>query len=725
MCCFKKGRNRSLDLLVNTAKAVFLLLTFHFSLLTVSLAQDNRPFVTDNDQFNYASFLLKQGHFAAAAREFGRVIEQFPSSPHIPASQYMIAESYSKAGRYNDAIKEFTQFASNFPDNKLVSDAVSKKDVLQIKLKESIGFPQPISNVTQGFSLESIKPKGLSYRIKAAQVLLFKGKTYEEVEQEIARLKDSGINTIIVRVFHNKGDRFHPFVNSSEKLQTKIAADAVNKPVPEGSPIKDFGDKFIRGSVKTEFLPLEVVPAPERISQGKEERIREFLNKWRESWEGKRLDDYMSCYSKTFKARGMDWNAWERYKASLNKINSQRKVLIRDIKILKQDDNHYVASFIQHYIGEDTNDTGIKKLYLEHTDDDINIIGEEWNTMPLEEKHLPRVLARVAEKSKPVPEGFNRGIEAGVYFETKNAPVVEDILGKITEFSHKHGLKIFAWMTTRYADYGIEDKIDLRCKSYDFGKNRIVPCKGLDLFNEEVVLHLERIYKDLARYDIDGILFQDDLYLKHNEGFGQYASALYLMDAGKPLEPAALYNGIYKNNDSYGVKYYTPEFWEWAGWKNKRLLNVAKRLMKTVNEINPKTRFAINLMYESASNPVYALAWLSQNLDNAVAAGFDYYAIMAYHLQMQDELKKESSYIERLIENMTREAAERVGSPSKVIMKVQTVDWNTSRPLPDKEVLELLKRINNASDVSLAVVPYRIDFPFNIIGEMGKSMTPP
>ncbi|MBI5894088.1 MAG: family 10 glycosylhydrolase [Deltaproteobacteria bacterium] len=721
MCCFKRQgqgarvRSKGVRGQGSGKTKIFLVYILFFFLAPCPLplapvvhAQDNHPFVTDNDQFNYASFLLKQGHFSAAAREFGRVIEQFPSSPHIPASQYMIAESYFKAGRYNDAIKEFTQFASNFPDNKLVSDAVSKKDVLQIKLKESVGFPQPISNVTQGLSLESIKPNGLSYRIKAAQVLLFKGKTYEEVEQEIAKLKDSGINTIIVRVFHNKGDRFHPFVNSSEKIQTKIAADAVNKsvkPVPEG---------FNRG---TEFVPLEVVPAPERIYQGKEDgqRLREFLNKWRESWEGKRLDDYMSCYSKTFKARGMDWDAWERYKASLNKINSQRKVLIRDIKILKQDDNHYVASFIQRYIGEDTNDTGIKKLYLEYAENDIKIIGEEWTTMP-EEKHP----ASIAEKSNPRLKPSGTGIEAGVYFETKHAPVVEDILGKITEFSHKQGLKIFAWMTTRYADYGIEDKIDLRCKSYDFAKNRIVPCKGLDLFNDEVVSHLEKIYKDLARYDIDGILFQDDLYLKHNEGFGQYASALYLMDTGKPLEPAALYNGIYKGNDSYGVKYYTPEFWEWAGWKNKRLLNVAKRLMQTVKDVNPKTRFAINLMYESASNPVYALAWLSQNLDNAVAAGFDYYAIMAYHLQMQDELKKESPYIERLIESMTREAVERVGSPSKVIMKVQTIDWNTSRPLADKEVLELLKRINNVNNVSLAVVPYRIDFPFNAMTDFNK-----
>ncbi len=631
MCFFEKAVSMVNGQGSRLAACLLLLL---LSIAPVVYAQDNRLFIIDNDRFNYASFLLKQGHSFAAAKEFGRLMEQFPFSPHIPA------ESYFKGMSYNDAIKE------------------------------PIGFPQPFSNLKTPIKTFEHMPDVSDIKIKAVQILLFKGKTYEDVEQEIARLKDSGINTIIVRVFHNRGDRFHPFVN----------------PAKRSLPLQASG----LSSGKTEFVPLDV-------SKEEDRRIRRFLTKWRKSWEGKKLNDYMNCYSMKFKSKGMDWNAWKRHKTSLNKIKSKRKVLIRDIKVLKQD-NDYIASFMQHYTGEGTNDTGIKRLYLKFIKDDIKIIAEEWNAISKEEP------AGIAEGLK---------IEAGVYFETKHAPVVEDILGKITEFSHKNGLKIFAWMTTRYADYGIEDKTDLRCKSYDIAKNKIAPCKGLDLFNDEAVLHLENIYKDLARYNIDGILFQDDLYLKHNEGFGRYADALYLMETGKVLDPKDI-------NIQASGRHYTSEFWKWAGWKNKRLSNVAKRLMQAVKEINPKTKFSINLMYESVSNPVYALAWLSQNIDESVAAGFDYYAVMAYHIQMQDELKKEPFYIEWLIEKMTREAVERVGSPSKVIMKVQTIDWNTRIPLPDKEIIDLLKRINSVNNVSLAVVPYRIDFPFDNIGKIGK-----
>ncbi|HBO85165.1 MAG TPA: hypothetical protein DD641_09435 [Deltaproteobacteria bacterium] len=521
MFCFKKQGSRAgthpkdgWGVKGHGFRKIFLVYILFFFLAPIVYAQDGRLFLTDEDQFNYASFLLKQEHYSAAAREFGRVIEEFPSSRYIPDSQYMTAESYLKEGRYRDAVREFTQFTVNFPDNKFAADAVVKKEMLDVKIKESLGFPAP---------LKGINHETKDFKIKAAQILLFKEDSYEDVEKEIVRLKEGGINTIIVRVFHNRGDRFHPFVT-------------------------------------------------------------------------------------------------------------------------------------------------------------------------------PRV-------------------RAGVYFNTKHAPVVEDMLGNIIKMAHRHNLKIFAWMTTRYADYGIEDKTDLRCKAYDLAKNMVVQCKGLDLFNDEAVSHLEKIYKDLARYDIDGILFQDDLYLRHTEGFGQYANALYLMGTGNTLKPSLFYSGIYRNNSSYIVRHYTPAFWEWASWKNKRLLTVAKRLMKTVRDVNPKVVFTINLMYESVSNPAYALAWLSQSLDDAVGTGFDYYAIMAYHLQMQDELKKGQYYVERLIERMTKEAVERVGSPSRVIMKVQTVDWSTRKPLPDREVSELLKKISFVDNVSLAVVPYRIDFPFEIMNQ--------
>lgn len=331
-----------------------------------------------------------------------------------------------------------------------------------------------------------------------------------------------------------------------------------------------------------------------------------------------------------------------------------------------------------------------------------------------------RVFHNKDDRFYPFVKPKNRGIPAGVYFKTAESPVIEDILAPILEIAHRKGLKVFAWMTTRYADYGMEQRKDMACKAYDFDTKEIVACKGLDLFNANAVHHLERLFQDLAAYPIDGILFQDDLMLKHNEGFGRYSEALYKKDTGRKLTPSGLYGNEEIPQSAILSPQYTSEFWRWAAWKNKRLLQVASRLKAVVKQKRPEAKFAINLMYESVSNPPYAMAWLSQSLDEAVRQGFDYYAVMAYHRQMQDELKKGPYEIQRLIEKMTEDAVRLVGEPQKVLIKFQTIDWNTSHPLPDREVTGLLNKIKETNNISIAVVPYRRDFPFGELGSPPK-----
>jgi len=531
---FRTVTSYQLSVIIKKRNIYYLLLTFlllftvNCSLLTVTHAQESRPFLTDKDQFNYAMFLYEQGHYQIAAREFGRVIEYFPGSPVTSQAQYMIGDAYLNASLYKEAKNQFEQFMKNFPDNGFNAEASLKLDMAKAKLKEAeLVFAPKLPTVKILPPSKLLTPNSkLITPMRAVQIALFEGKDYKEVDNEIGRLKASGIDTIILRVFHNKDDRFYPFINPKSR--------------------------------------------------------------------------------------------------------------------------------------------------------------------------------------------------AGVYFTTKESPVVEDILGPVLDMAHKTGLKVFAWMTTRYADYGLEDRKDLGCKAYDFNTKDIVPCKGLDLFNEDAVSHLERLFNDLALYPIDGILFQDDLVLKHHEGFGPYSQVLFEKDTGKRLVPGELYSDGVGGERNYLNPLYTPEFWKWAAWKNKRLLEVATRVRTAVKKKNPEVKFAINLMYESVSNPPYAMAWLSQSLDEAVKQGFDYYAVMAYHQQMQNELNKGPYEIQSLIQKMTKEAVRLVGDPQKVIMKFQIIDWNTSQPLPDQEVIGLLSKVKEVNNVSLAVVPYRKNFPFEELGGQKK-----
>lgn len=55
-------------------------------------------------------------------------------------------------------------------------------------------------------------------RLLAAQVLIFKCQSYKEVEESIIELKSTGINTLIVRAFQNRGDRMHGFARPQSQV---------------------------------------------------------------------------------------------------------------------------------------------------------------------------------------------------------------------------------------------------------------------------------------------------------------------------------------------------------------------------------------------------------------------------------------------------------------------------------------------------------------------------
>ena len=306
--------------------------------------------------------------------------------------------------------------------------------------------------------------------------------------------------------------------------------------------------------------------------------------------------------------------------------------------------------------------------------------------------------------------------EAGVYFRTEHAPVVYDILGKISEISHRNGMDIFAWMTTRYADFGLEVNPNYRCKSYNFETKKVELSRGYNLFHPDVLRRLEGIYQDLARYPIDGILFQDDLILRHNEDFSTEANKAFLKEYGFSPHPDTFYIEPYKSDSGrYYVKAYTERFWTWANWKNRWLMDVAKRLISITKEINPKLQFGINLYYETLLNHSNAVAWFSQDISKAIGNGFDYYAIMAYHRQTMKELNIEEEKVMKLMADVSQRAIHMIGDPSKVLMKIQVLDWKVYEIIPEKEVEDILSEILKHGNVSLAFVPYIQQFPLHLL----------
>ena len=309
--------------------------------------------------------------------------------------------------------------------------------------------------------------------------------------------------------------------------------------------------------------------------------------------------------------------------------------------------------------------------------------------------------------------------EEGVYFKTEYAPVVDDILGNIAEIVHRNGLELFAWVTTRYANYGLEGPPEFRCKRYNFETKKMEAARGFNLFHPDVLKRLEGLFRDLGRYPIEGILFQDDLILYHNEDFGNEANQSFLKEFGYLPDPDVFYVDPYKSDSGkYYAKAYTDRFMSWAKWKNRWLMNVAQQLMEAARASNPNLQFAINLYFEAVINDVNGVAWFSQTLSEALKKDFDYYAVMAYHRQAMKDRKIEVKEAIGLMAEVAQKAVKSVGDPSRALMKVQILDWKNYEVLPQKEVEEILAGILNHGEVSLAFFPYIDQFSLHTLKGM-------
>lgn len=313
--------------------------------------------------------------------------------------------------------------------------------------------------------------------------------------------------------------------------------------------------------------------------------------------------------------------------------------------------------------------------------------------------------------------GHYEQVRSGVYFRSKHAPVIEDLLGPLIKLSHAKGLKIFAWMTTRNCSWKLDQREDLREYIYDLAANKIVPSnKGLNIFHPEAKDYLKKLYQDLARYTLDGILLQDDLVLRHNEGFNPIARASYLEKTGKFLLPAALYQGIKKPpNGNVFVTQYTPEFWYWTRWKQGYLQDFLRYLVGSIKSVNPDIKIALNLYYETIISPEKSLAWYSQTLSGLLAIPLDYFVVMAYHRQIQKELGLNPGATCDVLGKIPGLLLNQITPPEKAVIKIQMVDWEKGELIPMEEIERTFNLLSPYNQISLIFTPTHKDLPLELI----------
>jgi len=319
----------------------------------------------------------------------------------------------------------------------------------------------------------------------------------------------------------------------------------------------------------------------------------------------------------------------------------------------------------------------------------------------IKEDGINTILLRVFQNrgDRPHPLASDRRLP-GVYFQTDRAPVICDLLKMVVEIAHRHKIKVFAWMSTRHCDWQLDRKSGWRDIRFHPRRHSLEDGEYLDLFNPEVGDYLVHLYQDLARYPIDGILFQDDLISRNTEGYSPSARKLYFQRFAKSLQPDAMY---VINKDSLS---YSPDFWQWVAWKSQYLLSFADTLRKACRKVNPTLQFSVNIYYDTLYDPRNALAWLSQDFNSLLSSNFDYYFVMSYHRQMKRELSLSMPQTLSLLTDMMKQLDKSIDHKSKVVMKLQTKDWTTGEPIPFAELNDVLQIFLQNGKMGIALVPY-------------------
>ena len=339
----------------------------------------------------------------------------------------------------------------------------------------------------------------------------------------------------------------------------------------------------------------------------------------------------------------------------------------------------------------------------------------------LKEAGTDTLLFRVFQNRHDRFHGFaEKKNKVGVYFNSSTAPVVDDALSKILPLAKKHGLKVFAWMTTRQTDWLLEKHPEWADQKYDFKSKKFSKDQKIDLFHPEARRVLLNIFRDLAAYEIDGILFQDDLVYRYTEGFSPEARKAFARETSHAADPHLFYKRIVPRSGKLYATEFSPVFWDWVRWKNRSLLKFADEISRTMKETRPSLKIALNLYYETVMEQKNGLAWLAQDFQESLRYSFDYFSVMAYHLQVKKALGLTDQQVVARMGTLAERLVNWLDNPARALIKIQVKDWESGKPESAKELEKVFQAVTQAGKTSLAFVPCDQDAPLKTIRRFFK-----
>ncbi|HML34857.1 MULTISPECIES: poly-beta-1,6-N-acetyl-D-glucosamine N-deacetylase PgaB [Sporomusa] len=275
-----------------------------------------------------------------------------------------------------------------------------------------------------------------------------------------------------------------------------------------------------------------------------------------------------------------------------------------------------------------------------------------------------------------------------VYFYTTAAPVRADLFSHAVARLRAEGrFTIYAWLPTLAAQWIIDENPEAAVVAYE-AKNlgwyrRATP------FSPEVSDRLAAMVTDLVKYsDINGILFQDDVYLNDFEDFSPAAKQVFKTETGLELTPELL-----KANPELNDR--------WIKMKTNALTGLTVKLQAAAKEYRNNLGSARNIYPILITEPE-AEEWLGQNYDQYLET-YDYTVIMAYPY-----LEKEYEDPVGWLEELATAALRNPQNAQKTVFKLQTYDWNKNRWLSADEINRFTKALKKKGAIHIAYYPENV-----------------
>ncbi|QDH70403.1 poly-beta-1,6-N-acetyl-D-glucosamine N-deacetylase PgaB [Marilutibacter alkalisoli] len=253
------------------------------------------------------------------------------------------------------------------------------------------------------------------------------------------------------------------------------------------------------------------------------------------------------------------------------------------------------------------------------------------------------------------PDG--NGSADALYFPNRHLPLRADLFNRVAwQLRTRAGVKVFAWLPV--LGYELPDA-RLR-GSLAIESSNPAETFRLDPFQPEARRIIAEVYEDLAASSyFEGLLFHDDALLREDE----------LADAA-PSTPAA---------------------------RTQALIDFTLELRDAAGKWRPKLQTVRNLFAAPVLQPE-SEAWFAQRLD-AFNAAYDYTAVMA--MPWMEGSARPQAWLDRLVKEVWRHP----GAPERTVFELQTVDWNTGRPIPADLLKAQVRRLQAQGVRHLAWYP--------------------